>query len=227
MAIKKIQATTILADQLAEWSELREVSKDPYLSQLISSLYSRKNLHIWSEINPMDYLPHPHANYRLKQKALIRMATLLRNVLVFAPVALTWAAVGAATSGFERYVAKNGANVVNFLDFWQNGYGELAAHWRISEIARLDFYIIIAVIALTIYVSFASHKSGQIRLNEELQLDLERSAIALQIHTVLFDKRKITTVTMNQALAGSISRLVNATHSLESAAKAINKAQRA
>jgi hypothetical protein len=63
-------------------------------------------------------------------------------------------------------------------------------------------------------------------VNEEALIDKERAELALEITAVLHDKRKITTVTMNQALAGSISRLVNATHSLETAAKDIAKAQK-
>jgi len=226
MAIKKVQPTTVLAEKLEEWSRLRGVERDPYLSQLTESLKERKNLHIWAELQPLDFLPYPKSEAQNRQSDLVRILTIIRNVLVFAPVALTWAAVSAATTGFAAYTKENGASVVNFLDFWQNGYGYLSDKWKIGEVARLDFILVMIVIVLTLFVSFFGHRSQQLRNQEEALIDLERSTIALEIAQVLHDKRKVTNVTMNQALAGSISRLVNATQNLESAAKEINKLQK-
>jgi hypothetical protein len=226
MATKKIQATTVLAEKLENWVALRGVKNDPYLRQLIEALRERKNLHVWAEIQPLDFMPHPTSILQERQSSLVRILTIVRNVLVFAPVALTWAAVSAATTGFAAYTKENGDSVANFLDFWQNGYGFLADHWRIGDVARLDFALILIVIGLTLYVSLAGHKAHTMRINEEIKIDQERAELALEIASVLHDKRKITTVTMNQALAGSISRLVNATHNLETATKEIAKAQK-
>ena len=226
MAIKKVQPTTVLAEKLEEWSRLRGVERDPYLSQLTESLKERKNLHIWAELQPLDFLPYPKSEAQNRQSDLVRILTIIRNVLVFAPVALTWAAVSAATTGFAAYTKENGTSVVNFLDFWQNGYGYLSDKWKIGEVARLDFILVMIVIVLTLFVSFFGHRSQQMRNQEEALIDQERSTIALEIAQVLHDKRKVTNVTMSQALAGSISRLVNATHNLESAAKEINKVQK-
>lgn len=226
MAVKKVQPTTILAERLEEWAYLRRITRDPYLSQLIFALKERKNLHIWAELNPMEFLPYPTSSMNNRQSDLVRILTIIRNVLVFAPVALTWAAVSAATTAFAAYTKENGASVVNFLDFWQNGYEYLADHWKIGEVARLDFLLVMIVIALTLFVSIVGQRAQQQRNQQEAAIDQERSALALEIAQVLHDKRKITTVTMNQALAGSISRLVNATHNLESAAKVIHKTQK-
>ena len=118
MAGKKVQPTTVLAEKLEEWSRLRGVERDPYLSQLTESLKERKNLHIWAELQPLDFLPYPKSEAKNRQSDLVRILTIIRNVLVFAPVALTWAAVSAATTGFAAYIKENGASVVNFLDFW-------------------------------------------------------------------------------------------------------------
>lgn len=226
MAVKKVQPTTVLAEKLESWSRLRRVENDPYLSQLINSLKERKNLHVWAEISPLDFLPYPKSYLNNKQSDLVRILTIIRNILVFAPVALTWAAVSAATTGFAAYTKENGASVVNFLDFWQNGYEFLADHWKIGEVARLDFLLVMIVILLTLFVSIVGHRAQHQRNEEETKIDQERASLALEISQILHDKRKITNVTMNQALAGSISRLVNATNNLESAAKEIHKAQK-
>lgn len=226
MATKKVQATSVLAEKLERWVSLRGVKNDPYLQQLIEALHNRKNLHVWAEIQPLEFMPHPDSNAQSTQSNLVRILTIVRNVLVFAPVALTWAAVSAATTGFAAYTKENGASVVNFLDFWQNGYGYLADHWHIGEVARLDFLLVVVVIVLTLYVSLVGHRAQTARVNEEALIDQERAELALEITSVLHEKRKITTVTMNQALAGSISRLVSATQNLETAAKDIAKAQK-
>ena len=227
MASKKVLQTAALAEKLRGWMLIRNVKSDPFLKNLIESLETGKNLHIWAELNPLEYLPHPEASGHLRKQSLVRIFTIIRNVLVFAPVALTWAAVSAATNAFAKYTAENANSVANFLDFWQNGYGYLADHWKIGYVAQLDFIIIMVVIVLTLYVSFASHQVNTSRVIEEQKLDQERAALALEITLEIHDKKKITAMTMNQSLAGSISRLVTSTKSLETAAKNIAKASRA
>jgi hypothetical protein len=227
MASKKVLQTAALAEKLRTWMYLRSVKSDPFLNNLIESLETGKNLHIWAELNPLEYLPHPAATSYLRKQSLVRVFTIIRNVLVFAPVALTWAAVSAATTAFAKYTEENANAVANFLDFWQNGYGYLASHWKIGHVAQLDFVIILIVIVLTLYVSLTSHQVEAARVLEEDKLDQERAALALEITLEIHDKKKITAVTMNQSLAGSISRLATSTKALEAAAKNIAKASRA
>lgn len=223
---RKPQAIDQLAGRLSEWIVRHDLQSDPYLNGLVAAIESKKDLHIWAELDPNQYLPHPEAKSAGPTERLVRILTVIRNVLVFAPVALTWAAVGEATTGFSEYIKQNGADVVNFLDFWQNGYDILAEEWRIGNVARLDFIIVLIVIALTLYVSRGSYKADSLRDAEEAKYDLERLALAIEIHAALHDKRKITTVTMNASLAGSISRLVTASNNLEDAAKFIEKTSR-
>ena len=151
------------------------------------------------------------------------MLTIIRNVLVFAPVALTWAAVGQATSAFSRYVEENGADVVNFLDFWENGYGYLGSEWQISHVAFLDFIIVMIVIVLTLVSSALGRKATDQQANFDHQIERERIGLAVQITTFLFDKQKVTNVSMNASLAGAIAKLLNATDSLEDVAKNLAK----
>jgi hypothetical protein len=223
---RKPQAVDALAGSISSWINKHNLQGDPYLNGLLEAIESKKDLHIWAELNPTEYLPHPETSIGASSARLVRILTVIRNVLVFAPVALTWAAVSAATSGFSQYISANGADVVNFLDFWQNGYDILASEWRIGNVARLDFIIVVLVIALTLYISQAGHKVGEMQDAAEDAIDRERLALAIEIHAALHDKRKITTVTMNASLAGAISRLVSATHSLDGAAREVEKATR-
>jgi uncharacterized membrane protein len=223
---RKPQAVDQLAGSINAWIARHNLQSDPYLNGLVTAIENKKDLHIWAELDPTEYLPHPEAKAGSATDRLVRLLTVIRNVLVFAPVALTWAAVSEATSGFSKYIAENGADVVNFLDFWQNGYGILGEEWKIGNVARLDFIIVLIVIALTLYVSRGSYKAEVLRNAAEDEIDRERLALAIEIHAALHDKRKITTVNMNASLAGAISRLVAATNNLEDASHIIEKASR-
>lgn len=223
---RKPQAIDSLATSISTWVSRHKLQNDPYLTGLLTAIEDKKDLHIWAELDPTQYLPHPETTAGFAKARLVRILTVVRNVLVFAPVALTWAAVSAATTGFSKYIAENGADVVNFLDFWQNGYDILAEEWKIGNVARLDFIIVVIVIALTLYVSQVGHTVEEMKNSAEDAIDRERLALAIEIHAALHDKRKITTVTMNASLAGAISRLVSATGNLEDASKFIEKASR-
>jgi hypothetical protein len=212
-----------LADQVDFWARKYQVSRDPYVTGLSASLREKKNLQIWAAMNPVEYLPQPEITDGISIARWARLLTLIRNVLVFAPVALTWAAVGQATSAFSRYVDENGADVVNFLDFWENGYGYLGSEWQISHVAFLDFIIIMIVIVLTLIASAFGKKATELQSVFDQQIERERIGLAVDINTFLFDKQKATNVTMNASLAGAISKLLNATDALEDVTKNLAK----
>ncbi len=212
-----------LADQVDFWARKYRVSRDPYVNGLATSLREKKNLQIWASMNPVEYLPQPEITEGLAIARWARLLTLIRNVLVFAPVALTWAAVGQATSAFSRYVAENGADVVNFLDFWENGYGYLGSEWQISHVAFLDFIIILIVIILTLIASIFGKRASESQALFEQEIERERIGLAVEINSFLFDKQKATNVTMSASLAGAIAKLLNATDALEEVSKNLAK----
>jgi hypothetical protein len=212
-----------LADQVDSWAYKYQVRRDPYVTGLSASLREKKNLPIWAAMNPIEYLPQPEITEGIAIARWARLLTLIRNVLVFAPVALTWAAVGQATSAFSRYVDENGADVVNFLDFWENGYGYLGTEWQISKVAFLDFVIIVVVIILTLIASVFGKKASELQAEYDQQIERERIGLAVEINSFLFDKQKATNVTMNASLAGAIAKLLNATDALEDVAKNLAK----
>ena len=220
---KKPELNLILADKLLAWADKYDVTKDGYVRGLYEALTSRKNLQIWASLNPIEYLPMPELKAGLSMANWTRSITVLRNVLVFLPVALTWAAVGEATTAFSTYLKANGSDIVNFLDFWQNGYGVLDDKWRIATIALLDFLIIMVVIVLTLIASFFSRRVTELQIMSEKESDRERILLSVEIASYLFEKQKVTNVTMNQSLASALDKLLNATESIEATAKALEK----
>ena len=212
-----------LADALENWAKKNQVFKSPYVTELTTALREKSELHKWAELDAFELLPIPTP--RLTENVLRRidLITNIRNVLVFAPVGLTWAAVGEATRGFEAYVKQNGASVVNFLEFWQNGFGVLPSFWRIGDVARLDFLIIAGVIALTVAISVLTRRANKNELHETTKIDNDRILLATQLTLFLMDKKKLTNLTFNQSMSGAIQRLQNATTALEKTAKELQK----
>ena len=130
---KKPSENIEIAQALSAWGKKYGCTNN-LTEQLVSDLENKSNLHKWAELDPFEFLPYPRAMAFDKKNRLVDTLTVLRNVLVFAPVALTWAAVGQATTAFEKYTAANDGAVVNFLEFWQNGYGVLDAREHYSRI---------------------------------------------------------------------------------------------
>ena len=134
---------------------------------------------------------------------------------MFAPVALTWLAVGQATSAFKEFVDRNATATVNFLEFWQNGYDVLPREWRLSSIAFADFIIVFSVIVITL-VSNNLNARSDIRLREEeLEVEQERLELALAIKDFLHNRQSLTRATLNAGVATAIENLVQATENLQ------------
>ena len=174
MATKKLppQKHLILAEIVQSWAIRNGVTTNPYVKGLVEALRELKNLQMWASIDALVYLPHPKVSSEDGIRKVYGRLNALRNTLVFAPVALTWLAVGQATSAFKEFVDRNATATVNFLEFWQNGYDVLPREWRLSSIAFADFIIVFSVIVITL-VSNNLNARSDIRLREE---ELDRLA---------------------------------------------------
>ena len=217
----KPQPNLILAESVEAWGNKYGQSEDGYISGLVAALRENKNLHVWATFDPVDYLPLPMLANGSKLAGRVRKITVLRNVLVFAPVALTWIAVGQATKGFQEYIQANTTGVANFLDFWQNGYDILPPEYRISEVALVDAIIILAVIALTLIASILGGKAEKQTSGGEAFADRERTALAIEIGLFMYDKQKPTASVINSSVANSVARLRTSTTALEASAKSL------
>ena len=217
----KPQPNLVLADSLEAWGNKYGQAEDGYVSGLIAALRENQNLHVWATFDPVDYLPIPMLANGSKLANRVRFLTVLRNVLVFAPVALTWIAVGQATKGFQEYISQNTTGVANFLDFWQNGYDILPSEYRISHVAELDAILIILVIALTLITSILGRRAEKQIAGSEAFAERERTNIALEIGLYLYDKKKPDASVVNASVAASVARLRASTTALETSSKSL------
>ena len=225
--VKKVAPHTTLSNSLQSWAQQHDLLGDPYVAGLSNAVANRKNLPMWASLNPLEYLPHAPASVGNALKRVVLYITIIRNALVFLPVALTWYAISKATSAFAIYTADNTLAVVNFLDFWENGYGVLAEEWSLSHIATLDFQIIMVIIVLTIAITLLDKRIRDQYESSVAELDEERMMLALAISTFLFDHQRVTQVSMNQSLAKALRELLNSTESLDKSSKELGKTVKA
>ena len=226
-AVKKVAPHLALQNTLQSWAQQYGVQEDPYISGLSNAVANRKNLPMWASLNPLEYLPHAPANVSKVMKRIVLIITIIRNALVFLPVALTWYAISKATSAFALYTADNTLGVVNFLDFWENGYGVLAKEWSLSHVATLDFQIILVIIILTIAITLLDKRVRDQYAAEVALLDEDRIRLAMAISTFLFDHQRVSQVSMNQSLAKALRDLLNSTESLDKSSKELGKTVKA
>lgn len=212
-----------LSEALGQWSKKHGLSEDSYIQGLTASLSEKKNLQFWAELSPLELLPRKRLEEQPIEK-LSRRIALIRNILVFSPVALTWAAVGQATEAFSKFTAANPNSVANFLDFWQDGYGYLGAEWTISKVAIFDFALVMAVIVLTVVISIMNSRLRLVREAEFAKFEAERKSIGIALASYLDDKRALNNVTLNKSLTSAIYKLLNASDHIESSTKVLQKA---
>jgi hypothetical protein len=218
--LRKESSNPELAARLREYGENYGLEEDPYLEGLSNAIEEGKNLAVWASNDVMTLMPHP--DVESVEGPIYSAMVLIRNVLVFVPVALTWLAVGKATTAFSIYTAQSSAaSVVNFLQFWQNGYGVLSKTWTLSHVAEDDFYIIGTVIVLTFITPFMNRSAVKKAARFEQDALRERLTLVIEVESFLFDKRRLTPLTIDSALAQSFERVVEATHNLMVASKRI------
>jgi len=212
-----------LAASLEHWASAYKVSSDPFVIGLSQAIKSGDDLAAYSELNPLDYLPTPVHAGNERSSTLQNILTIIRNVLVFFPVALTWIAVSKATTAFAAYTEANKSAVVNFLEFWQNGSGVLAKSWTIGHVAFLDFFIIIIVIALTLVTAFMNNMNMAAAKAHLIKSEAERTALGLKLHLYLFDHRSVTPTTISASVSRAVKDLALTAKSLEKSSKVLQK----
>jgi len=216
-------AAQALAEQLTSWAIESDVTDDPYVLGLLHAVETRKGLDMWSTLDPFEMLPHPEGTAGAKDIRYGRIIAILRNILVFVPVALTWEAVSQATKAFATFVELNGATTVNFLEFWQNGYKILPSFWQIANIAQVDFFIILAVIVMSLTASALNERGNRLHDKEIELLEKDRIQLGILILEYLFNKGRITPNNVNSKLASSVRNLIAASGSLSESTRRIER----
>lgn len=212
-----------LIDEVTVWARKNGSSNDAVVTSLLRDLSEMSDLDAWASLPVMELLPPINAPKADSKITLANRIAIIRNLLVFVPVALTWIAVSKATSAFGAYTAENKAAVVNFLEFWQNGYGVLASEWTIGHIAFLDFAIITVVIVLSLIVSFLEIQHKKMLSTDVAKKENERLALGIKLHKYLNSKRVSTPEVVNANVSNSVRTLLATSKELNKASKELAK----
>ena len=212
-----------LIDEITLWARRNGSSNDAIVTSLIGDLSAMTDLSSWASLPTIELLPPINAPKADAKITLANRIAIIRNILVFAPVALTWIAVSKATAAFGAYTSANKSAVVNFLEFWQNGYGVLAKEWTIGQVAFTDFAIITLVIILSLTVSFMEIQHKKILATDVARRENERIALGIKLHKYLDSKRTSTPEVVNANVSNAVRNLVSASKDIAKATKELSK----
>jgi hypothetical protein len=212
-----------LATELRIWAAAHQVSDDIYLNQLADALESGDQLDYWSKYDNLDLLPIPVETLGQRELRLSDALINFRNIMVFVPVAFTWAGISQATAAFSKYAANNTNEVVNFFVFWENGYGVLNQFWTLSNIALIDFLLLSIIIIASTFIAIFQVKGRRLISVAEKKNDQDRIELALKINRYLYDFRSSTPLVVNQRVAQSVTNLKKSSEDLVRASKALDK----
>ena len=224
MAAKKTnKSNPELAQKITEWKNQSSVTDDAYLSQVCSAIDSGADLDFWSQYDAIDLLPYPEKLGGAKETAIADLLITVRNILVFVPVAFTWAGISQATAAFSRYSEANPNKVVNFFDFWENGYDVLNRFWVLSNIALITSTLLTLIIVGSVGIAYLQKSAKLLQRTTKNSVEQSRLELALAINKYLFDFRDVTPIILNNSLSGSIRDLRMAAASLGKVMKSAEK----
>ena len=215
---------------LDSWAAQWAVADDPYVQGLSRAIDEHRNITMWAALDPSEHLPDPEPKNGRLFGQLSQLLGFLRNVLVFVPVAITWWAISEATAAFGQYTTNHPGEEVNFLNFWQDGYGLLEEKllWvigpKIQEIALMDFAIIAAVVALTMASSTLAVASDRLSTRGERLSAIERSRMTLTLVEALDAKRSASPESIAGTIADVLNDLVDASREINAAALQLENA---
>ena len=205
-----------------EWAARWNVTEDPYVAGLNAAVTRRDNMTMWASLDPTDMLPTPEIQSGRQLSRIARVLTVMRNVLVFVPVALTWLAIQNATDAFGKWAAgKTSADPdsgISFIQFWQNGYGVLADKYRIQSIAKLDFILITIIVVATLVASLLESRAKSTVNVLEKAADRERIFVGLKIAEAMQGNKTASPESITESLAFALNDLSQAARDVSLAA---------
>ena len=145
------------ADQLADLSRVvaeRDAALGTLLGRLAAAVREDRREDVQGYAGAID--PHGLAELLVFSRAAIwGFIEVARNVLVFAPIAVTWYGLSIATDAYAKLLAERPDLVTRpFLLLWQEGFNGLVGVLRFSTLADIDASLIGLLIVLSLLIHF-------------------------------------------------------------------------
>jgi hypothetical protein len=221
---------------LERWAADENAEDDKAVQRLVRAVKSRQNLTMWANKDIDTFLPEPKPRELAYLTVAAQAIFVVRNVLVFLPIYLTWSAIGAASTAFAAFSALVPVGTdVNFLRYWQTGGVGLIPdatlpmealvpdRERLSSVAALVAMIIVIVIALTLIASLVQfinvwQEHPRMRAAEQRRIE-----VVLALESALHGYRQATPTSISETLAESLSALLQAAHQLGATAQQLEQ----
>lgn len=208
MAAKKRNNQNLeLAQSVAAWSQKYQVRDDLYVKALEDSLETGLGLQQLAQYDATQTLPHPTNFGGFKETRFSENLINIRNILVFVPVAFTWAGISQATAAYSIYTEANPNTIVNFFDFWENGYGVLSKFWTLSNITRIGFFLLTLIILASIAIAILQKTAATQKKRAEDLISRERFNLGFQLNQFLFQYKSITPIALSQNSLAAVREL--------------------
>ena len=195
-----------LANKIEDWVKASGGKRpSAELQNFIDDLRRAQNVNVWAGVDYQRMLP-----LRYEKQTLVSLLTLVRNILVFAPILLTWWALRDASHRFSEYVSGLQAAQqdlqVNFLKFWQ----DMDGFSSFPNVAGIDALLLAVIIGLTLLIGVVETTTQRPeklrRQHESLMISLEKS---------LSGYRHLSISDINLLLQGTLSALLNSSQRIE------------
>lgn len=212
-----------IAEKIDQWTRSNDLRDEFEVSTLIEDLREQRSLNFWAARDIESLLPTPQIPAIERLRILQQRLLFLRNVIVFLPVTITWIAISEASSSFSTFIAENEAIVLNFLEFWQGGYGDLNPIWKLSSIALIDFFILAIIILLTIGAQVLRLRSERLAQTRDRFPLEERFLLLKELKEYLAQQEVLTPITLNRQLTTSLRNLTRSAENLERLTRELGK----
>jgi len=212
-----------LADKVQLWALTNDAADSTITKGLIEDLRERKNWNYWASLRSHEILPEIKLPQLILLRARYRQVLFLRNLMVFLPVTVTWIAISEAASAFSDFINANQSSLVNFLQFWQDGYGFLSPIWRLSSIAFIDFLILAFIMILTVILQLLSKRIEALGEREKNLNFSERGLITRELYEFFQRNQKVSALTVDRTLVNALRDLNKASQNLEKITRDLSK----
>lgn len=204
------------ADALRDWVAAEKPTNEPILKRLEGDIRAGRKLNEWGAFSLDDLLRPPAYDHSRHWAARLgSVVTLVRNVLLFAPVGLTWYAIDHAAGAYQETLQNNPASTETFLQVWGG------QSWDLERVAFWDFWIIASLIALTFAAHLLEGFAESVARRREDSADTRFREVMVNVGLYLHGFRQITPAALGGGLADSVNQLVIATTAMKEASESM------
>lgn len=195
-----------VAETLRSWIDSNDPENRHILDELESDIRDNnvERLNLWGQFALEDLMRPPrHDAAETVIHRLARIVEVLRNILLFVPVALTWRSIELAAEKAKGFPQEQ------FLQVWLN-----RSSLSLTTTAMWDFILIMIIIVMSLLTTGLDELAEKKAISQERNAEHEFRYVLKEIGLFLHGFRSITPSTLKSGLAEAVQNLRKATEDL-------------